>query len=43
MQLFILALLILVLVGAALGYMVYRSNAEKRAQEKRRNQFHDRV
>jgi preprotein translocase subunit YajC len=43
MQLFILALLILVLIGAAFGYMAYRSNAEKRAQEKRRNQFHDRV
>ncbi len=43
MQLFIISLLILVIAIAIFGYMAYRSHAESRAREKRRNQFHDRV
>ena len=36
-------LLVLVLCGCIWGYMTYRTNAERRAKEKRRNQYHDRV
>jgi hypothetical protein len=42
MQLFILLFLVLVIV-AYVGYTTYRRNAEKRAIEKKRNQYHDRV
>jgi hypothetical protein len=43
---FIILLLIVVVVVGAFGYMAYqtyRSGAERRAREKRRNQFNDRV
>jgi len=42
MQMFILLFLVLVVV-AYVGYTTYRSNAERRAIEKKRNQYHDRV
>jgi len=42
MQLFLLLFLMLALI-AYVGYTTYRSNAEKRAREKKRNQYHDRV
>ena len=42
MQMFILLILVLVIV-AYVGYTTYRSNAEGRAIEKKRNQYHDRV
>jgi preprotein translocase subunit YajC len=35
-------IVILVIVGI-FGYMTYRDVARKRAQEKKRNQYHDRV
>ena len=38
----ILLFLALVIV-AYVGYTMYRSNAERRAIEKKRNQYHDRV
>jgi hypothetical protein len=37
------ALLILVSVDAIFGYMIYRSDARRRTQEKRNDQFHVRV
>jgi hypothetical protein len=40
---FILLLLLLVIVAGAFGYMTYRNGAEKRAREKKRNQYHDRI
>jgi hypothetical protein len=40
---FILLLLIVLIFAVAFGYMLYRDYARKRAIEKRRNQFHDRV
>jgi preprotein translocase subunit YajC len=43
MQSLIIPLLLLVIIVAIFGYMAYRSSAEKRARERRRNQFHDRV
>jgi Tfp pilus assembly protein PilE len=43
MQSFIMPLLILVIVVAIFGSMAYRSYAEKRVRERKRNQFHDRV
>jgi len=43
MQMFILLFLVLVVVAAYVGYTTYRSNAERRAIEKKRNQYHDRV
>jgi hypothetical protein len=43
MSLYILLLLLLVIVVCAFGYMRYRTGAEKRAKEKRRNQYHDRI
>lgn len=43
MQPFILVLLVLVIVACAFSYMTYRTNAQKRAKEKKRNQYHDRV
>ena len=42
MQMLILLFLIIAIV-AYVGYTTYRSNAEKRAREKKRNQYHDRV
>ena len=42
MPTFILLFLALVIV-AYVGYTTYRSNAERRATEKKRNQYHDRV
>ncbi len=42
MQMFLLLFLVLVIV-AYVGYTMYRSNAGKRAIEKKRNQYHDRV
>ena len=43
MPLPLLLLIVLVLIIGILGYRVSRVNAARRAQEKRRNQFHDRV
>ncbi len=43
MQSFIPLLIVLVIGIGVFGYMTYRSGAQKRAREKRRNQFHDRV
>src|SRR5947209_14988809 len=43
MQALIFLLLVLVIFACAFGYMTYRQNAERRAREKRRNQYHDRV
>ena len=40
---FLLVLLLLVIFVCAFGYMTYRHEAEKRAWEKKRNQFNDRV
>jgi hypothetical protein len=40
---FILLLLFLVIFVCAFGYMTYRHEVEKRAWEKKRNQFNDRV
>ena len=42
MSMFLLLFLMLAIV-AYVGYTTYRSNAEKRAREKKRNQYHDRV
>ena len=42
MTTFILLFIILGVV-AYVGYTTYRSNAERRAIEKKRNQYHDRV
>jgi preprotein translocase subunit YajC len=42
MQPFIFLILVLVIFACAFGYMIYR-DAEKRAREKKRNQYHDRV
>ncbi len=39
---FIFLFLILVIVLSAFGYMVYRDNV-RRAREKKRNHYHDRV
>ncbi len=43
MQQFVLLFLVLVIVACVYGYMTYRTNAERRAREKKRNQYHDRV
>ena len=42
MPTFISLLLALVIFASAFGFMIYR-DAERRAREKRRNQYHDRV
>jgi hypothetical protein len=42
MPTFILLFLIIAIV-AYVGYTTYRSNTEKRAIEKKRNEYHDRV
>ena len=42
MQPFIFLILVLVIFACAFGYMIYR-DAERRAREKKRNQYHDRV
>jgi len=39
----LLLLLLLVIVGGVFGYMTYRAGAVKRAREKKRNQYHDRI
>ena len=39
----ILVLLAIVIIVCIFGYPIYRSNADRRAQEKKRNQFHDRI
>jgi preprotein translocase subunit YajC len=39
---FILLLLILLVFASAFGFMIY-SDFKKRAREKKRNQYHDRV
>jgi len=40
---FILVLLAIVIVVCVFGYPMYRNNADRRAHEKKRNQFHDRI
>ncbi len=40
---FILLFLVLAIFVCAFGYMTYRHEAERRAREKRRNQYHDRI
>jgi hypothetical protein len=40
---FVLVFLLLVIFVCAFGYMTYRYEAEKRAWEKQRNHFNDRV
>ena len=40
---FILLLVVLVIGACVYGYMTYRTNAERQAREKKRNQYHDRV
>ncbi len=40
---FILLLLAIVVIVCVFGYPMYRTNIEKRAREKKRNQFHDRI
>jgi hypothetical protein len=40
---FILLLFVLVIASCVYGYMTYRTNAERQAREKKRNQYHDRV
>ncbi len=39
----ILLLLAIVVIACIFGYPMYRNNAEKKAREKKRNQFHDRI
>ncbi len=39
----ILLFLFLVILVCAFGYMSFHHEAERRAQQKRRNQYHDRV
>jgi hypothetical protein len=43
MQSLILIFLVLVIFMCAFGYMTFRHEVERRAAEKRRNQYHDRV
>jgi len=43
MQLPILLLLVIVIFLCAFGYMTYHHEVQKRAHEKKRNQYHDRV
>jgi hypothetical protein len=43
MQFLLLLLIILLLILGMYGYQLYRANAARRAKEKRRNQYHDRV
>jgi len=40
---FILLVFVLVIGACVYGYMTYRTNLERRAREKKRNQYHDRV
>ncbi len=40
---YVILLLLLVFVVCAFGYMRYRTGAEKRAREKKRNQYNDRI
>lgn len=41
MQLLVLVLIVVALI--VVGYMTYRDAAKKRAREKKRNQYNDRV
>jgi hypothetical protein len=43
MQLPIVLFLVLVIFLCAFGYMTFRHEAQKRAREKKRNQYRDRV
>jgi hypothetical protein len=43
MQQLIFLLLAVVIIACVFGYPAYRNNAQKRAREKKRNQFHDRL
>ncbi len=43
MQLSILLLLVIVICLCAFGYLTYHHEVQKRAHEKKRNQYHDRV
>jgi len=43
MQQFVLLLLVLVIIIGVMGYKTYQNHAERRAREKKRNQYHDRV
>ena len=42
-MLFILIILVLLLCACAFGYLTYRDASAKRLQEKRRNQYNDRI
>jgi len=39
----IVLLLAIVIIVCICGYPMYRNNADRRAREKKRNQFHDRI
>ncbi|HLZ57381.1 MAG TPA: hypothetical protein VKR06_10580 [Ktedonosporobacter sp.] len=43
LQPLLLLILVLVICGGVYGYLTYRSTAERRAREKKRSQYHDRV
>jgi hypothetical protein len=43
MQQLVPLIIVLVIFVGAFGYMTYRNAAERRAREKKRNQYHDRV
>ena len=43
MQLLPLLLIVLLLIIGLSAYQTYRANAERRAKEKKRNQYHDRI
>ena len=43
MQQLILLVLAVVIVACVIGYPAYRTNAQKKAREKKRNQFNDRI
>jgi hypothetical protein len=40
---FILLLFVFVIASCLYGYKTYRTNVERQAREKKRNQYHDRV
>ncbi len=40
---FILLIIVLVIVACVYGYMTYRTNAQRQARAKKRNQYNDRV
>jgi preprotein translocase subunit YajC len=43
MQSLLMLLLMLAIFGGAFGFMIYRHEADKRAREKKRNHYHDRI